>query len=114
MEISGKDDFCQDCSPARKFKHCIARITIRKVAFLLTGKLKRQVNGNSSRLNKKTDAKQKQRPPDSVKADLYGSIGAELVNFQPDSAKLYIDKVHQLALDLHNKKQEARSLNLFY
>ena len=49
--------------------------------------------------------------PDSVKADLYLSIGGEFINLKPDSAKYFIDRAHQLALDLHNKKYEAGSLN---
>src|SRR5258708_9116895 len=53
----------------------------------------------------------KKNGPDSVKADLYLSIGGGFINFKPDSAKYFIDRAHQLALDLHNKKFEAGSLN---
>src|SRR5258708_4901291 len=49
--------------------------------------------------------------PDTVKADLYLSIGWKFINLKPDSAKYFIDRAYQLALDLHNKKYEAGSLN---
>src|SRR5258706_6083035 len=47
----------------------------------------------------------------TVKAELYLLIGWEFIHLKPDSAKYYIERAHQLALELHNKKYEAGSLN---